>query len=214
MQEENKSPEGNLRDIYYVLFRHIKEMVIFFIVIVAAVTLIMYFVPNFYISTAKLRLKPGRESVILVPTPATGQTMSINQPIGYEINSELEILRSREIAEKVADSVGVKVILNFSDEVAVRDISNIRQTYDARKKNSKESNSTLSFPEELSNSLDLVGELLMRERAARTIMENLVIDIRSSSNIISLSYKARSSKLAYEVLSKFIDGPKSILIKA
>jgi len=111
LYENGRVPQSSLRDIYYILFRHKKKALIFFFVVVLTVALGTYLTPEFYKSDAQLLVKVGRESVALDPTITTGQIITVSQPREYEINSELEILKSREVAEMAVEAIGTDVIL-------------------------------------------------------------------------------------------------------
>ena len=113
---EERYPERSLRDIYYVLFRHKWKIILFFLAVVITVTIGTFQAPEIYRSDAKLLVRIGRESVTLDPTATTGHIISIGQSRQAEINSELEILKSREIAEKVVDAIGLEAILKPPDE--------------------------------------------------------------------------------------------------
>jgi len=207
MYEDRKVPESSLRDIYYVLFRHKKKVVIFFIAVVFIVTLGTFLAPEFYKSDAKLLVKVGRESVTLDPTATTGQIITVSQPRAreYEINSELEILKSREVAEKVVDAIGTDIILKRPDEVLLGDTTAIGRTRDAVREARQKIRSAAEEPLSLLERLDLQDQLKEHDSAVLSVMGNLSINVENSSNIISLSYEARSPQLAYEVLSKLID---------
>src|SRR6185369_7902508 len=63
-------------------------------------------------SQSKLLLRLGRENVVLDPTATFGQTaVSVPQSRENEINSALEVLKSRPLIEQVVDSVGPGAIL-------------------------------------------------------------------------------------------------------
>jgi len=205
MYEDRKVPESSLRDIYYVLFRHKKKVVIFFIAVVFIVTLGTFLAPEFYKSDAKLLVKVGRESVTLDPTATTGQIITVSQPREYELNSELEILKSREIAEKVVDAIGTDIILKHPDEVVLGDTTAVGITRDAVREARKKIRQAAERPLSLLERLDLQDQLKEHDSAVLSIMGNLDINVENSSNIISLSYEATSPQLAYEVLSKLID---------
>ena len=205
MYGDKKVPESSLRDIYYVLFRHKKKVVIFFIAVVFTVAFSTFLAPEFYKSDAKLLVKLGRESVTLDPTATTGQTISISQPREYEINSELEILKSREIAENVVDAIGTDVILKRPDEVLLGDTTATGRTRDAVRDARQRIRSVAGEPMSMFERLDLLDPLKEHDSAVLSVMGSLNINVEKSSNIISLSYEARSPQLAYEVLSKLID---------
>ena len=116
MQEQN-STETTLRDFYDVLFRHKRRSLLFFCCVMIAVTLVTFLLPEIFRSEATLMIRLGRESVSLDPTATTGQVVSIGMDKENEINSELAILQSRELAEKVVDAIGVEMILNGPEKV-------------------------------------------------------------------------------------------------
>jgi len=64
--------------------------------------------PMVYQSQSLLYVRLGRENVRLDPTTTLGQASSITIPNSREneINSVVEILKSRAIAEKVVDALG------------------------------------------------------------------------------------------------------------
>jgi capsular exopolysaccharide synthesis family protein len=104
--------DRTLREFSYVLFRHKRKVIWFFLSVVIIVGLITFFMPRTYTSEAKLLVKLGRESVSLDPTAtASGQIVPVMQHKDTEIKSEMEILRSQDLAEKVVDKIGPEVIL-------------------------------------------------------------------------------------------------------
>jgi capsular exopolysaccharide synthesis family protein len=108
-----ENPDRSLREISYVIFRHKKRMVWFFLSVTILVTLITMLMPRTYRSEAKLLLRLGRESGTIDPTASvTGQLVQVTQRRESEIKSELEILKSRDMAEKVVDVVGADVLVS------------------------------------------------------------------------------------------------------
>jgi uncharacterized protein involved in exopolysaccharide biosynthesis len=71
----------------------------------------VYSLPRTYQSEAKIIVKIGRETVTLDPTVSTGQLVSIYESRENELNSLLEVLRSREVLEQVIDRVGTDALL-------------------------------------------------------------------------------------------------------
>ena len=103
---EERIPEKSIRDICYVLFRHQRKFLLFFLIVMAPVTLWTLIAPEIYQSNAKLLVRLGRESVTLDPTATTGPIISVGQSRENEIKSELEILKSQELVENVVDAIG------------------------------------------------------------------------------------------------------------
>jgi capsular exopolysaccharide synthesis family protein len=99
--------ERSLRDVSYVLFRHKRKAIWFFAGFLFLVTLVTFTMPKTYQSNAKILVKLGRESVILDPTvTASGHVVNVSPRRESVIKDEMEILNSRDLAEKVVDSIG------------------------------------------------------------------------------------------------------------
>ncbi|GAG41239.1 unnamed protein product, partial [marine sediment metagenome] len=113
---EERARQGSLRDLYYILFRHKWKMILFFLAVIIAVTVGTFLSAEIYRSKAKLLVQLGRESVALDPTATTGQIIGVSRSRKSEINSELEILKSRGLIEKVVDSIGAEAFLKRPDE--------------------------------------------------------------------------------------------------
>ena len=114
---KKRFPERSLRDVYYVLFRHKSKVIIFFIAVIVTVTLGTFLASEIYQSDAKLLVRLGRESVSLDPTATTGAFISVGQFRENEIKSELEILNSKELVEKVVDAIGPGAFLKSPEEI-------------------------------------------------------------------------------------------------
>ena len=174
-----EQPQGSLRDVYFILFRHKRKVAWFFVGIFLTVALVTFLLPEIYQSEAKLLVRLGRESVTLDPTATTsGQTISVNARRESEIRSELQILNSRDLAEKVVDAIGPQAIVRGKIH---------RLT---------------SFIASLFVSPDPVKE---RNEAMRTVMKNWTISSERDSNIISLAYESSDPKTAHDVLNQLIN---------
>lgn len=68
--------------------------------------------PRTYQSEAKILILVGRESVSLDPTVTTSQTLLLQKTQEEEINSALDILTSRSVADKVVEKIGAAAILD------------------------------------------------------------------------------------------------------
>lgn len=180
MQEsifKEKPSEKTLRDFYYLVFRYKKSLITFFIAVMVLVLLGTLIMPNIYRSDSKLLVRIGSESISMDPTAPKGQgSITISQNRQNELNSEMEILTSQELAEKVVDAIGVNAIVRGK-----------------------------SLDEEKSPSSSTPKETKTRKKAVQILMENLNVEVVKNSNIILLSYEAKDPKLASDVLSKLID---------
>lgn len=68
--------------------------------------------PRSYESETKLLVRVGRESVSLDPTATTSQTLMLQKTQEEEINSALEVLSSRQVAETVVENLGAGNVLD------------------------------------------------------------------------------------------------------
>ena len=123
---DNRQSSGQLGDVYRVFSRHKKKAVLFFCTVFAGTVLFTLLVPRQYQSEGKLFVRLGRENTTLDPTATLGQNpiVAIPQSREREINSEVEILHSRALIEKVVDSLGPEKIIGRDDrEKAIRRVA-------------------------------------------------------------------------------------------
>jgi len=69
--------ERSLRDLYHVLFRHMRKIGLFFVAVLLAVMLGTFLVSEIYQSEAKLLVRVGRESVTLDPLRRPGRSSAL-----------------------------------------------------------------------------------------------------------------------------------------
>ncbi|MCP4725670.1 MAG: GumC family protein [bacterium] len=205
MNPAEKQTEGNLRDIMNIIFRHKKKVFLTFSCIWFLIVVWTMLLPEYYNSEAKLLIKLGRESVALDPTATTGQTIQITQPREFELNSELEILKSREIAERVVRAIGVERVLFYPDEEILGDTSTTGQARDIVREGRRDIRSAIRSPMQLLAKWDLVEDLNQFDSAVISIMNDLIINVQETSNIISVSFEARKPRLAHDIISRLIE---------
>jgi uncharacterized protein involved in exopolysaccharide biosynthesis len=195
-----KIPERSLRDVYYILFRHKWKIIAFFIAVVTVVTVGMLVSPSIYRSEAKLLIRVGRESVTLDPTASTGQVITnIGQQRETEIKSELEILKSQDLIEKVVDAIGPAAFLKPSEETngtSQKIGGGIKQWLQP-------------ILEGLTSPLKgfikgLSSQLSDRDQAILGVTKGLEIDVPKTSNIITINFETKSRKLAQETINNLI----------
>jgi len=199
---EEKITEKTLRDVYCVLFRHKRKMFLFFAVVVATVAVGTIRLPDIYRSEAKLLVRIGRESVTLDPTATTGQIINVSESRQMQINSELEIIKSREIAEKLVDSIGPAIVLNLPDQILEESIS---VDVNSLEKITQNIQTEAKRQPGLLERLGLSEPTNYHESAVAAVMKNLKVEVLKDSSIIDISYEAQDPNLAHNVLSKLID---------
>jgi len=195
-----KIPERSMRDVYFVLFRHKWKIILFFLAVVMAVAVLTWLSPEIYQSEAKLLIRMGRESVTLDPTAATGQIVAnVVQQRENEVKSELEILNSRDLIERVVDAIGPDVFLKAPEEINGKHSGPGRHT----------GGSIGQIPGDLLAAVKkplagLFNRLSNRDRAILAVTKSLGIEALKNSDIITISYEAKSRKLAQETIRQLI----------
>ena len=103
------SPLAALHDVRRALARHNLKSLTFFLAIAAAAAAATVLLPKEYRSEGKLFVRLGRENSTLDPTATLTQEPVVNVPQSRdnEINSIVEMLRSRALLEKVVERFGV-----------------------------------------------------------------------------------------------------------
>ena len=198
-------PERSLRDFYYILFRHKWKVILFFLAVVATVTVGTFLTTEIYKAEAKLLVRLGRENVTLDPTATTGQVISVGQSRDSEINSELEILKSRELAGKVVDALGPKSFLEKPDESILDPAASMGPLQERLRELRRIFGWAGNRLQEFLVATDVITPLSDREKALIGLTKTLEIETQKNSNILFLSYEAPSPQFAQTVLAKLID---------
>jgi len=196
---DEKIPERSLRDIYYILFRQKWKVLLFFLTVFITVTIGTYLTQETYRSEAKLLVRLGRENVSLDPTATTGQVISVGQNRENEIKSELDILKSQDLVEKVVDTIGPAVFLNDPEEAPKKGASSRSAISEITQ------NLRLALGEVMGPLKSLFRSLSDRERAILLMMKDLEIEAVKNSNTISVSFEAGNQELAKGAIDKLID---------
>jgi uncharacterized protein involved in exopolysaccharide biosynthesis len=101
------SPQAALR----ALSRHRFRAAIAFCACAGIAVAAAYLLPAKYESEAKLFVRLGRETISLDPTATTGETIAISETREIEINSILEVLKSRSVLEAMVARLTPAMIL-------------------------------------------------------------------------------------------------------
>ena len=185
----NTSAPISLRECFRMAFRHRWKIMAFCTSTVVLAVAYILFCPETYVSEAKLYVRMGRENVALDPTVTTAQTVMVQRSQENEINSLLDILGSRWIAEQVVDSVGVVDILSngagkdtSGDETKTSSGSWIASAIDA-----------IRYP---------VSD---RDRAIKQVQESMEVYSPKQSTVITIRGNAGSPELAQRITSATVD---------
>lgn len=180
---ESAESSLSLRSLSRSVFRHKRKVAGFFVGALSLITVVILLLPRSYRSEAKLFVRLGRENVILDPTTTLNQApvVAVPQSRENEINSIIEILRSRPLLEQVVDRVGADAILGKAD---------LPEDFGGKPA------SPSSAPVESS---------AQRDRAVRLLTRKIEVDAVKKSNIIVIVYDGPSPEIARAVVSSLAD---------
>jgi polysaccharide biosynthesis protein PslE len=166
-------------------------------------------VPKKYESEAKLFVRLGRSAAI---DPATiGPTISIQESRESEMNSIVDMLYSRGLAERVVDTVGVeKLLKNYSwIELRVEDAQ--KQLADWMEDAFPDNAENLGEGEFSSAQLKIEKR---REEAIKKLQGRLKVDSPKKSTTITITYRAATPETARDVVQAIIDCYQRMHIEA
>ncbi|MCC6152770.1 MAG: GumC family protein [Candidatus Hydrogenedentes bacterium] len=197
--------QSSLRDVLSATFRHKTTFGAVFIVVIAAVVLYTYLAQEIYRSDAKVLIRLGRENLSVDPS-VSGPTLYPSRDRANEVNSELSILSSREIAEQVVAKIGAAAFLVKPDELAdveppLPAMANAQQDLRAIRREVRDAEKAGSG---LLVALDLASPLTERESAVKFVMENLSVAVEPKTDIIAVSFESPSRALAQIALSTIL----------
>jgi uncharacterized protein involved in exopolysaccharide biosynthesis len=169
-----------------VVLRERRAVLLTLAIVLAADFCWIVFGPRSYESAAKLYVRIGRESVALDPTATLGETRNLYATQENEINSVLQILESRQIAEQVVDRIGVDVILG-KDKTMRASVAGPRFRLSG-----------------LGGALGLDPES-DRSHAIRRLQERVSIWAPVNSSVVGIRYEAEDPKTAQDIVSAWVD---------
>lgn len=106
MAENNKA--ASLRDFLYVVFKHKTKILAVFLATVITVTAASFIMKPTYEADSKILIKFGRENIYIPATEHVSPIVNLNPQ--EEMNSEIEILKSRGLVERTVRTLGVENI--------------------------------------------------------------------------------------------------------
>ena len=189
----NATPEHSsvVREIGRVLLRHRKKALLAFLLTVTAAVGVVVFWPRVYRSEARLFVRVGRESVALDPTATTEAMIPVTTSREVEINSVLEMLRSRAMLEQVVDVMGTERVLQQASMPAV----------------GRESATPSWLPPSISLSrwIPALDPVSPKEAAVSKLLKAFDMHAVKRSSIICVGSEAASPELARDILKHLLD---------
>jgi uncharacterized protein involved in exopolysaccharide biosynthesis len=177
--------QHDLRHWMGVFYRHKGKMAFAFCAILALFVGGLIVFPRSYTSEARLFVRLGKESVSLDPTATMHETISVNESRESEINSELEILRSRALLEDVVAQLG-------ADEVLADGPASEAGWMDS-----------LKLPVEAASTW-LNGSVSADEKAVTKLEKSISITSPRKSSVLIVKCKASDPRKAQLILDSFV----------
>ncbi|HOX05451.1 MAG TPA: Wzz/FepE/Etk N-terminal domain-containing protein [Planctomycetota bacterium] len=181
-EQRGRATAGDLRDVAGVLFRRAWLIAGSIAVVVGLSAAVLAVLGSVYRSEAKLLVRVGRESVALDPTATTGQMVSLALNRVNEINSEIEILTSRQLASRVVADIGAGNILRPAG---------------------RWSGMAAAVADEGAAPGDQQDDSGM-QRAVDAFAKRLEVRAIKDSSVLTVSYEAADPLMAQEVLQKLL----------
>jgi uncharacterized protein involved in exopolysaccharide biosynthesis len=169
------------------------KALLFFVGSLGLILTAMMFWGNSYRSDARLFLRLGRESVSIDPTVSESGAITVNEGREIEINSVLQILGSRELAERVVQKLGDDLILSGV-------LPSERQP------------SSFSPIDSLKSTLRVLldgSEVSLHERAVTALLKGLKVTSPKKTSVVCIQYDSRSPEVAQMVVNEVIDAFKT-----
>ncbi len=196
--------DPSVLDVFRIVLRHRKKVMLFVALVVLCTTTIALILPPKYSSEAKLLLLVGRESVSLDPVVATGKTLSINASRDTEINTLLEIVKSRAVLSKVVDKLGAEEVLKSPEEKGIYDRGRqlLRDTKGSLVANLK--HGIEAWTGQLHASEGDTNRS-REEEAIDAVNDCLSVSSAKNSTVITVAAEARSPAVAQTLVAALVD---------
>ena len=182
----------SLRDILDVIFKRKSFLLLFFLTVILAVAGGTFLIKPVYEASAQILIKRGRESVFVPAGRDANPVISYNRE--ELINSEIEILKSRSLAEKVVLMMGPTVLYEKLKDSEPGFIASIlKRLGDLLASDRKEK---LTALQRRTLNLDLATSMFLK---------NLDIECIKKSNVVRITFKHHDRRLAAMVVNNLVD---------
>lgn len=173
-----------------------------FVVMMALSAVAIFLYPKKYESGSTLFVRLGRSSASM-DTATVGQTISIQESREAEMNSIVNLMESRGLAERVVQKIGYERMLTKYAWVEKTIESMSDWTIETLKENVPALEEGPSA--EGSLSAEEIKAAKAFEEAVADFTENLKIDSPKKSTTIQIEYRARTPELAHDVVQAVLD---------
>ncbi len=165
---------ATLRDLMTVIFRHRMLIVISFLTILIGVVVGTWLLPKQYEAQVKILVKRERPDPIMTPD-RSAQQLALRDITAEDLNSEVELIKSRDLLEKVVVACGLHTL-------------------------DSESAPSPAMNPESSTGSEPPGQDLRIARAVGRLEKTLGVEVIAKSKLIEVRYSAPDPRLAARVL--------------
>ena len=188
-----KLPEITFGDVRRALCRQSGKIVSVLAFAGTVTVLAILFLPRQFVSESQLYVRVGRENLTLDPT-MTGQTMSLQYSRDREVNSVVEMLKSRGILQTVTEEIGVDRILDEPTRPAT--LTNLRLSL---------KNQISAFRQHLLGKADETEVAHGRlEQAMDRIERSLRVAAAVDAETVKITCSAQTPELARDILGSLL----------
>jgi len=166
---------SSLRDLLHVLFKRKYHILVFFFITVTTVAVGTYMKKPVYEAKAQILVKIGRENLYMPPNSTNSQIINFNYD--DQINSEIELLKSRSLTERVVGLLGHETIYKIPDNIFYKIKNHFLQLFQRAKAST------------------------YREKAILKFQKSLSIEGVKNSDVIAISFKHKDPKMAATIVN-------------
>jgi uncharacterized protein involved in exopolysaccharide biosynthesis len=173
-----ETTRGTSRDFLHIVFKRKGIILLFFFATICTVALFTFMETPTYEASSQILVKIGREDIFTPEIPTGSNAMPTYFNRQEQINSEIEILSGRALAERVITSIGAETIYQDLDG---SEMWGIKRLFQGKKP---------------------PGSIL--ERAYTQFEKNLEVGQVEKSNIIEIQFSHENPQMAADVVNKMI----------
>jgi uncharacterized protein involved in exopolysaccharide biosynthesis/Mrp family chromosome partitioning ATPase len=153
--------------------------------------------PRTFVSEGKLQLLVGRESVGLDPSSTTTQTLLMQKTVEEDINSALEILGSRDVAQHVMSEIGAEPILSGFLPNSDGENSRIGRWIGGLKSLASD------VVQSIVTATGIRDPISDEERAVLWLQEHVSVHAPKKSSTMIISAEAKSAEMAHAIVTSY-----------
>lgn len=207
--DTSRKSNFSVRDLLDIVFKRKTQILVFFSATVFTVAIWTFMAKPTYEASSQILVKVGREN-LYVPTGGR-TTLSIRPNTAQFMNSELEILGSRSLVEKVVDSIGPVAMYRSPNNRSQGILGNILNSDKTRE--SALGKGLLRLQQELKKGKSILSSLFSFSHAQQSPREKAILRTQKAlnaqgveeSNVIKVSFKHEDPKMAAIVVNNLVN---------